>query len=292
MSEHFETAPAETPTEVGHVPMHELGYGQYLNNPEAFIRRVIKHFFKDFIDRPVDWQNILHEARVALFARDIALQEQGGAIPATTSHYWWRAAEALGDLLYEDYGIASPLLRFRRKPFNLSDVSGDDPETAAIYFEKQRTEGDPVETVEVQEWVEHYSALIEGILLDNDDATQGERDWHIFELWVNGYSPLEIAQREDVSWLQDRQSVDKALRRIIGRLWEYFEVDRETHVMQVGEHSSMSDRSGTGNSAKTNFARWYANPENRARHRANARERMRRIRAERVAAEDTPSESA
>lgn len=251
------------------------GFGIRLVNPEAFIRAVIKHFFSPVPIGLVDWENLIHEARVALFEQDLKL---GETIPEHTSGYWWKVAAAVGRLLSEDYGIDN-MFSTRRRPFSFHQADKDDPETAAMYLEKQRTEPDPATEVENQEWFEHYLGLAEGVILDTEDAQQGERDLVIFELWVNGYSPKEIAENPEVDWLKNRSSVDKALRRIINRLWEFFDVNPEEHLMQVGDHSSMPDREGTGSSAKKNFQDWYANPENRERHREKSRERMRRKRA-------------
>ncbi len=257
---------------------HELGYGLHVANPEAFIRAVIKHFFSPLPRQTVDWDNVVHEARVALFEQDLRLD---GAIPENTSGYWWRAGAAVGAMLYEDYNIDNMFVR-RRRPFSLYATSPDDPATAMAYALKQECEEDPTDTTEAREWFEHYMSLAEGVLLDHKDSTQGERDLAVFELWVNGHSPLEIANRDEINWLKNRESVDAALRRIISRLWEAFGVDPETHVMTVGEYSSTPERTRTGTSSdpKKTFQNWYANPENRERHRQKARERMRRLRAE------------
>lgn len=169
---------------------------------------------------------------------------------------------------------------------SLYDAPADSPETAAIYYEKQRTEEDPFAEVEAKEWFEHYIGLAEGVLLDNDDELQGERDLQVFELWINGYSPLEIAQRPEIAWLNSRDSVDAALRRIIHKLWEFFGVNPEEHEMKVGDYTSMPDRKGTGEAPKQRFRRWYDDPENRARHQAKCRGRRRQKRAaERLAQE-------
>lgn len=81
---------------------HNLGYGIRLVNPEAFIRAVIGHFFSPVNKGIVDWENIIHEARVALFEEDLCI---GETVPETTSGYWWRVAAAVGRLLWEDYGL-------------------------------------------------------------------------------------------------------------------------------------------------------------------------------------------
>jgi len=259
---------------------HELGYGIRLVNPEAFIWAVIRHFFSP-ISGNVDWQNIVHEARVALFEYDLKL---GETIPESTSGYWWRVAAAVGVLLWEDYHIGNMFMsRMRKRPLSLHEASEDDPETAAIYMEKQRTEPDPATEVEAKEWFDHYMGLAEGVLLDNEDAQQGERDFQLFELWVEGYSPKEIAERPEITWLRNRDSVDAALRRIIHRLWQFFGVNSEEHAMTVGDHTSMPDRIGTAPNPKKNFQQWYADPANRERHQKNCRER---IRAKRAAAKE------
>ena len=122
-------------------------------------------------------------------------------------------------------------------------------------------------------------ALAEGIILDNKDVQQGERDFLVFELWVNGFSPQEIAEKEEVTWLKNRNSVDDALRRIIHKLWEFFDVSCEDHAMVVGNFTRDKSRISTGFSARENSQRWYANPENRERHQQRCREQIRERRA-------------
>src|SRR5690606_16208505 len=125
-------------------------------------------------------------------------------------------------------------------------ASEDSPETAAIYIEKQRSEPDPAEDVESREWIEHYLGLAEGILLDNENATQGERDFLVFELWVNGFTPTEIAEREEVSWLKERKSVDASLRRSIHKLWAFFGVNPEKTPMVTGSYAGDKDATRAG----------------------------------------------
>lgn len=261
---------------------HELGYGLHIRNPEAFICSVIRHFFPGLNPTVVDLRDIVHEARVALFAQDLHLD---GAIPQSTSGYWWRAAEAVGALLYEDYGIDSIFVR-RQRPLSLYAAAPEDPELAEIYHQKQMNEPDPAAAVEMADFFEHYMGLAEGVILDHHDAQQGERDLVIFKLWINGLSLQEIAAHPTVTWLKNRRSADGALRRIIHRLWEFFGVDPDSHAMTVGDYTSNGSRTGSGASSQQTFVNWYADPENRARHQERARLRSRERRAaERVSRE-------
>ncbi len=256
---------------------NESGYGVWLDKPDAFIWAVIMHFFSP-LPRWVSREDIVHEGRVALLAQDL---RYGDATPETTGRYWWRVGQAVGSMLWRDYGIPSMFTRCRG-PFNSAKLATepDSAEDAAAYLEKQRQEPIPQVEVETKEWVDHYLGLAEGILLDHDDPEQGERDLIVFGLWVDGHSPKEIASRPEIDWLQDQKSVDRALRRIIHRLWEFFGVDLESHVMVVGEFNGNSKRTKTSDSPKTRFANWISQPGNRERHNEKCRQRMRAKRAE------------
>ena len=257
---------------------HNLGYGVHLYNPEGFVQAVISHFFRP-LPRGVEVADLVHEARVALFEQDLRL---GDNVPETTGCYWWRVARAVGVLLWEDYRIANP---FSSRPRALSldqAAEEDSPETAAVYYEKQQREPTPDCAVEAQEWFDHYLSLAEGIILDTDNPTQGERDWILFELWVSGFSLQEIAARPEVDWFRGkdpRNSVQSAMERIVHKLWQFFGVNPEEHAMQVGSFVGDKSRTSTGQSSRKRFQEWYSNPENRERHRRRARERMRRKRA-------------
>lgn len=254
---------------------NKLGYGVRLTNPEGFILAVIIHFFIPLSRRKVDWENLLHEARVALFEEDLFL---GESIPETTSGYWWRVARAVGRLLWEDYRIdVSDMFIGRPRPFHEHDAQPDDPDLLAEYLEKQRVEPVPeIADAQSKDWFEHYMALAEGVLLDNEDAQQGERDLAVFELWVNGYSPKEIAERHEITWLSYEQSVDAVLRRIIDKLWDFFGVDRKEDDVTIDPR----DSDPVDAAQKRRFNRWYADPANREMHLQRCRERQRQRRAE------------
>ncbi len=246
-----------------------LGYGVRLVNPEGFIRAAIKHFFSP-VSKDVDWENILHEARVALFEEDL---KQGNNISETTGGYWWRVARAVGILLREDYNIQNGWCFRSCRPFGAyyNPARTDQAQLEEVYLQRQRDEETPDDEVAVKDWFDHYSALAEGVLLDSEDVEQGDRDLQIFELWVNGYSPKEIAERLEVS---SPDAVDGALRRIIKKLRDFFGTDSDDIML-----GSQSNTASTSPGQKKRFAQWYADPENRERHRKRCRERKREQRA-------------
>jgi len=254
---------------------NSFGYGVRLTNPEGYIRAVIAHFFSPIPKGMVDWENLLHEARVALFEEDLFL---GESIPETTSGYWWRVARAVGRLLWEEYRIdVSEMFIGRPRPFSKYDAQPDDPELLAAYLEKQRAEPVPeVADAQTKDWFEHYMSLAEGVILDNDDVVQGERDLTVFELWVNGYSPKEIAERMESTWAPTESMVQYAIRRIIQKLWEFFGVNPEKFTTDP----KLGTASEEGKGQQRRFEKWYADPGNRKRHRAKARERQRQKRSE------------
>lgn len=256
---------------------NNLGYGVRLVNPEGFIRAVIFHFFSP-LPKSVNMDDLLHEARVALYEQDLRL---GKNIPQNTGAYWWRVAEAVGRLLWEDYRFEQMLARGHR-PFNDGMVYEDNPETIAHYLEKQaKEEIGPADEVAAKEWFDHYLSLAEGVILDSENAEQGERDLQLFELWVNGCSPKEIAERPEITWVRTYDSVDREIRRIIKKLWDFFGVNSEEQPMMIGDHQSH-----TTIGQKKRFARWYANPENRRKHQEKCRDRKRQMRAEEKKAKD------
>lgn len=253
---------------------HNLGYGRHLDNPEAFVTAVIGRYFRGAA-KVADPEDMRHEARVALFEEDV---RRGDDVPETTSGYWWRAAASVGVMLSEDYNFHSMFSSRRKRPFSLYDASPEDPETAAIYLEKQRREPDPSTDVETREWVEHWTGVVEGILLDNEDAAQGERDLKLFELWLCNYSYGEILEHPENPGFRTQSAVENRLRYCIEKLRGFSGVDPALPI-SVGGHRRKPNAPRSGRTQDQRFADWYSNPENRERHREKCRERMRKKRA-------------
>lgn len=250
---------------------NELGYGRQLENPEAFIRAVIKRMFCP-LDRKADWQNLKHEGRVALFEKDLQL---GSTVLRNTKLYWLQVARAVGSLLWEDYREQNAFAGWKR-PFSLDACDEDDPSAPLLRRPSQQREPDPAEEVACRDWMEHYRAMAADVILAHEDPAQGERDMQVFDMWVSGYTPKEIADHPDVTWLHTSDAADGALRRIIGRLRKHFGTDADADV-------NLRPQKGTVTHAeqaqKHRFARWYDNEANRTAHRERCRQQAQARRA-------------
>jgi hypothetical protein len=253
---------------------NQLGFGRHLDNPEAFISAVLGRYFQGAA-KVADREDMRHEARVALFAED---QRKGDEVPENTSGYWWRAAAAVGAMLSEDYNFRSMFASQRKRPFSLYEASPDNPEIAAVYLEKQRREPDPSTDYETREWVEHWMGIVEGILLDNENPGNGERDLKLFELWLCNYSYSEILEHPENPGFRTQSAVENRLRYCIEKLRSFSGVD-STLPIRVGGHRRKPNEPRSGRTQDQRFADWYSDPENRKRHREKCRERMRKKRA-------------
>jgi len=260
-------------------------YGIWLKKPDAMIVAVAVRSFLSKERRRVEWEDLLHEGRVAEFLTDEELEaSEVTEMPEgyVTKQFW--AIRKVQDQLLIEHG-ARPRWSYQKK-IDFTAVRGDDPaseekERALFALLHSRREEDPLDALirkEEEERREGMFEMAQMVILDNPRSPeQGEKDLALFDVVREGASIEEVAERTGLK----RESVSDALGRIIDRLREHFGVDLSLPwgIYKTPKMEAPSSRRTKKNSAaQKEYQRSYYE-RNRDKLRAHARDRQRTRRA-------------